>query len=91
MSSTRSTRWKLSQIANLAFVATDSWIGHAAGKATGLTTSFIARRAERQLLRVLAELDDRLLDDIGIDRRPLGPIRRQTCAASWGALLRTLH
>jgi len=91
MSPTTSIRWKLARIANLVSAATDNWIGDAAGKAIGLTVSFIARRAERRLLRALAELDDRLLDDIGIDRGALGPTRRQARAARQSALLRAPH
>jgi uncharacterized protein YjiS (DUF1127 family) len=38
----------------------------------GLIASFIAWRTERRLLSTLESLDDRLLDDIGIDRARLG-------------------
>jgi uncharacterized protein DUF1127 len=48
------------------------WIGRVAATAIGLIASFIAHRAERRLLRELDKLDDRLLDDIGIDRSMLG-------------------
>jgi hypothetical protein len=48
------------------------WIGRVAAKSIGLITSFMARRAEQRLLRELDKLDDRLLDDIGIDRSMLG-------------------
>lgn len=88
MSPMTSVRWKLARIAILAPAITNSWIGHAAGKTIGLTASFIVRRAERQLLQALAELDERLPDDIGIDRLALHPIRRQTRTARRGALLR---
>jgi uncharacterized protein YjiS (DUF1127 family) len=72
MSAIASGRRRLGSAAAAAKTVAESWIGRVAARAIGLITSFIARRAERRLLRELGKLDDRLLDDIGIDRGMLG-------------------
>lgn len=72
MSTVTSCNWQLGPIGIAATTAASGWIARAAAKAIGSIAPFIARRAERRLLRELTELDDRLLDDIGIDRRMFG-------------------
>jgi uncharacterized protein YjiS (DUF1127 family) len=68
MSTVTSAKRQLGLVAIAAMTAAAGGIGYAAAKAIEIIASFIAHRAERRLLRELADLDDRLLDDIGIDR-----------------------
>ena len=49
-------------------------IGRGGRTVIELIVSLIAWRAERHLLRTLDSLDDRLLDDIGIDPARLGQL-----------------
>lgn len=72
MSAIASGRRRLGSAAAAATTVAESWIGRVAARAIGLIAAFIARRAERRLLRELDKLDDRMLDDIGIDRGMLG-------------------
>ena len=66
MSTTASAHGPLGRIADAA-TAAHGWMGRMMGRASGLAASAVLLRAERRLQRELAGLNERLLDDIGMD------------------------
>jgi uncharacterized protein YjiS (DUF1127 family) len=91
MSAIAPCRRRLGSAAAPSTTVAESWIGRVAARAIGLIAAFVARRAERRLLRELDKLDDRLLDDIGIDRGMLGRPLRPGERAEQELLRRHLH
>jgi uncharacterized protein YjiS (DUF1127 family) len=86
MSTVTSARRQLGPVPIAAATAAAGGIGYAAAKAIEILASFIAHLAERRLLRELADLDDRLLDDIGIDRGGTGSRLRGRATERRGVL-----
>lgn len=71
VSTRASAKWSVGTTTDASAAVFDT-IGRGGRTVVGLIASFIAWRTERRLLSTLESLDDRLLDDIGIDRARLG-------------------